>query len=56
MKHAKLLAMFLIGVIVGAFLSGPVGAQANTRLYGTLSGNPIALVSSAAGELYIKVN
>lgn len=56
MKNPRLFAMFLIGVIVGALLSGSVGAQANTRLYGTLSGNPIALVSSSQGYLYIKGN
>lgn len=56
MRHSTLLAMFLIGVIVGALLSGTVGAQANTRLYGTYQGNPIPLVTSPAGELYIQVN
>lgn len=56
MKHSTLFAMFLIGVIVGALLSGPVGAQAATRLYATYLGNPIALVSSADGYLHIQAN
>ena len=51
-----LLFAFLIGIVLGRLLSAPVDAQLPARIFGTLSGAPIAIAVDASGNLKVKAN